>query len=171
MINDTTYATVDEAPPSGLAWRAKHIYRVPPAVNRGKRNVFVSVYRAGQMVRDGSIYIEWGWNGKGANEVALPVPCNKQEADYCADIPIFKGQEIWVRVLDGKGTPSDKVSGIRSDMPSDGEGDYEFHNSTAVTFEITIIAPPVIDNPPTAPSDDDRKALIAIREILRGRGL
>lgn len=178
MINDTTYATIDPAPESGLAWRVKRLHHLTGDENRGKRNIFCSVYQAGTLVRDGSVRIVWGWEGQHPWEMAYPAICNKTDPGYCADIEIDPGQKIWLMVDDGKGTPSDTVRGVESSMAGDGDGNREFHNSTAVTFEITIIAPPVIDNPPTIPTTGTWQEALAelahriklIEDVINAKG-
>lgn len=163
MINDTTYATVDEAPPSGLAWRVKRIHHLTGEQNKGKHNIFLRVYRAGEIIRDGSVVIRWGWEGQQANEISNPVSCKKNAPDPSCDIPIEKGQRIWIKVDDGKGTPTDIVRNLHAMMDVDSVGNFWGHHSTDVDFEITIIAPPVvIDNPPTIPTTGTWQEAVAV---------
>lgn len=152
--NNAPWVSVDQAPASGQAWRCTRIEHLAGFVNKGRHNIFIRVFRAGQIVRDGKVEIRWGWNGQRPDEVAKPAICDKRAPDPSTDIPIEKDQHIWIQVDDGKGTPSDKLINLHAVMDG-ADGNSWHHHSYDADFEISIasspVQPPVISEPPTIP--------------------
>lgn len=166
--NNAPWVSVDQAPNSGQAWRCTRIEHLPGSSNLGKHNIFIKVYRTGEIVRDGSVTIRWGWNGQRPDEIAKPAKCDKQAPDPSTDIPIEKDQHIWIQVDDGKGTPSDKLINLHAVMDGT-DGNSWHHHSYAVDFQIEIASPPppTTSEPPTIPNSDDRQLLLKIRDLLK----
>lgn len=148
----------------GLVWRAIVVRHLTGAENAGKHNVFADCLINGTVVRDGSVQIKWGWEGQEPDEPSPNKVCDKKAPDYATDIPINAGQIIWCEAL-GHNAPSDRVSGLTADLPSDGPGNDWRHNSWYVRFELQMSIPPVPDKPEQGELEAMRADMQKISEI------
>lgn len=131
VISNADWVKVTRAQTSGLAWRAKGIRHLSPEENGGRHNVFVSATVDGNEVRNGSVYIAYGWEGQDPGEKVSQIPLNKTAPDL-SDIPVFPNQKLWVTLIDAGNFPSDIVSNLHGDLP-DENGDLH-HHSYIVSF-------------------------------------
>lgn len=163
MINDTTYATNAPwvtrtiAPPSktGLTWRLTKVERLTAAENAGRQNVFIELKIAGQIIYSG-VMIRYGWDGQTNDQKVQPKQLDKRPPDPSTDLVIGKHMHLWFEVVDPSGNGSDRASNFHDEAPDGTQGGEWGHGSYRVVMEllpdaITIISPPVIDNPPTIP--------------------
>lgn len=128
---------VEQAVPNatGFVWRAMRIEHVPASENGGRHHVYLDVLgRFGDDLRsDPAIQIVWGWVGQRVDEPSQPVRLEKKPPEHAANIPIEKGQRIWMRV-DGYGYPSDIVRELHAMHPDEGPGATMGHHSFVVIF-------------------------------------
>lgn len=147
MINDAPWTEIEYANP-GRCWRVTKIHHLTPQENGNKHNIYVNVYADGKDVRDGKIALKWGWKGQGTNEPSPAVYFTKPANEPGTNLPIFKGQRIWIQIYDGI-YPSDKVSNLYAEFDLDNiPGNSIEHNSYLIEFALQndgVVTPPPID--------------------------
>lgn len=151
--NNAPWISVTPATTDGLAWRVTKVHHLTGAENQGRRNILIELVIGGLVVyKNEGLSIRWGWDGQHADEAQPLRKLDKQPPDPSTDIPIDPGQHIRIEVVDKMGFPSDVVSNIHAELPSDGPGNEYHHNSTYVRLELlkgNAVQPPII--PPVLP--------------------
>ncbi len=137
-------------------WKVKKIWHLPPQENRGKHNIFVNIYKDGIDFRNPNFVIKSGWNGQHPDESSKDAKFDKPKNEPGADVPIEKGQEIWIKIWDG-GSDSEVVMNLKANFEDNsGEGNSLHHHSYLVEFEYrqgdieilpVVINPSIVENP------------------------
>lgn len=169
-MNDAPWVTTEPTQAAGLAWRCTKIHHLTPAETAGRHNVFIWCVIGGNVVRDGSLQIKWGWEGQRPGELSPDKICDKRAPDPSTDIPIERGQHIWCRVHDDKhGFASDIVRNLHAELPGPGGGSDWQHHSYDVYFELiqSNVVPPV--TPPPSNCDEVVKQLADTQAKLASR--
>jgi hypothetical protein len=112
-------------------YRAIGVHHLTPDENHGLHNVYLDVINSrGDRIR--GIPVAYDWRGRRPDEDAPPVALDKPDDEPGANIPIGLNQFITVWVA-GSG-PSDKVTGLATVFPDEGDGNYMGHHSWLVVF-------------------------------------
>ena len=75
----------------------------------GKSHVFfVSAQVDGYEIKDGSVKVQYGWEGMKDEDKTDPVPLGKREPDY-VEVPAAPGTLCWLTIDDGGQFTSDTV--------------------------------------------------------------
>lgn len=133
-----SYGVIIHETPMKPAWIARYVRHLPPAENRGKRNVYVDVLKPdGSRDKNPSLRINWSWEGRRPEEAAPPYPLDKGAGEPMGNIPLNAGQKMYVWIT-GDGVASDVVDGISSDHPDEGNGNTRFHHSFHIVFQKVV---------------------------------
>lgn len=133
------WVKISEINQNGIAWRCTRIRHLSGADNAGRHNVFIYLYegraadRLPVQVYSGPA-IRYGWEGQHPDELQQPKTLDKKPPDPTTDIAIETGMHVWIEVVDPRGYPSERVSNLHAEMPSDGSGNEYHHHSYAVEF-------------------------------------
>lgn len=146
MTSNAPWVTIEPAKSNGLTWRCTMVHWLTPAENGGRHNVFIDAYVQGVAIRNGALYAEWGWEGQQQGQLSPNVRLDKKAPDPCGDIPINKGQHIWLRIVGSEGYPSDTVRNLHSEIVGE-NGNSLYHNSYYVRFDLL----PDTSTPPQPP--------------------
>lgn len=109
------------------AWKCVLIHALTSDEEQGSHNLYIDLIdKSGVRLQPTpSISIEYGWDGMQSNEKPPFAPLEKNSPEPLANIPIYRGQRLWVGVKDTVG--SDIAQGFTSDP--DG------HQSIYVVFQ------------------------------------
>ena len=130
-------------------WKINSWRQLSPAENQGKHNIYIDALINGNKQR--GLTVIWGWKGQRKDELSPPVKMDKPLNEPGCNIPIEKGQEIWIEIQDAK-YPSERIEGF------DTISDISWgHVSYYVQFELVTNN----EQPPTKPSTDELMKQIA----------
>lgn len=148
--SNAPWVTIEPARANGLVWRCTVVHWLEPEINKDRHNVFIDAYVQGVAIRNGALSAMWGWKGQRDDEQSPPVKLDKKAPDPCGDIPIEKGQHIWLRIVGSEGYPSDIVRNLHAEMDGTGGNDWH-HHSYYVRFDLS----PDTSTPPQPPQPVD----------------
>lgn len=87
-------------------WKVAKIHHLTPEENRGRHNIYIDALdEQGQRLQGQRLH--WGWDGGGAQ---MPLNMDKPAGEPMCNIPIFRGQVIYVSM----GEKSPTVVGLHS---------------------------------------------------------
>ena len=127
------YGVRIESPIGDVEWKAVEVRHLLPEENRGRHHVFVDAVDAnGDRVQDG--LLTWGWYGGDQMDA---IKMDKPAGEPMCNIPIFRGQMVWVAM---PGRKSDRVLGMHTSHGDElGPGgeiwSSEGHHSFYVKFQ------------------------------------
>ncbi len=159
MEKSENWIRIQRANTKGVAWRCVEARHMTPEETQGKHNIYVSAQVEGQEIRDGSLYIVWGWDGQDQKEPAQPIKMDKKDPDF-SDVPIFPGQRIWVGIRDAASLPTDTVHNLHGEM--DGDGWNMHHHSYFIRF--VLMRGEFAEAPPVQPAEYEESLM---DEVLR----
>ena len=105
------------------AWRCVLIHEMSDDEEQGSHNVYVDLIdNDGRRLQPTpAVAIEYGWDGMQSNEKPPFAPLEKQSPEPLANVPIYRGQRLWVGVKDAIG------SDIAQNFTSDPDGHQSFY--------------------------------------------
>lgn len=158
----TLRASLGTAP----AWRAVVVAALPAELNGGNHHAYVDVIdEAGAVIQNPDwLTVSWDWAGRTDDQAHDPKPFDKPAPEAGANLPLWPGQMVALRILDKRGLASDVVTGLSSEIgtPSPDGLNRPGHYSYYLVFQrITGQGmPPVVPVPLTLESLDKRLSLV-----------
>lgn len=135
--NDVPFAEVKSAG-DGEAWKCVLLHRLYPEENASNHNIYIDlidefgVYYSADSAA--GIHFQYSWEGMQENEKPPLGKFEKQQPEPLGNVPMYKGQRMSVMVYDGSAL-SDVVSGLHTNLPSDGDGNSPGHHSYWIVFQ------------------------------------
>lgn len=110
-------------------WKVLEARHLTGAENHGGHYVYVDVCdAAGNDLRGTGVHALFGWEGMNEEEKPNPVALDKPTGEPAGNFVLYPGMKAWVEVQ-GLGLPSERVVGLHTAYPSDGEGnDFGLHS-------------------------------------------
>lgn len=145
---------------SSWVYRAVSVRRLSAKENHGNHHVYVDALDTdGRRVP--GLKIGFTWVGRKDDEPAPPAAMDKQPGEAMGNLPIFWGQvvDVWL-----EGQASDKVTGLHTVYPSDGEGNGSGHHSFKVVFQLEqqgVTPAPEPASPNNSSKDAEQDARLA----------
>jgi len=105
------------------AWKCVLIHEMSGDEEQGSHNVYVDLIDKDgvRLQPTAAIAIEYGWDGMQSNEKPPFAPLEKSSPEPLANIPLYRGQRLWVGVKDVIG------SDIAQNFTSDPDGHQSFY--------------------------------------------
>lgn len=109
------------------AWKCVFVHALSNEEEQGAHNVYIDLIDEGghRLQPTVAIAIEYGWEGMRESEKPPLAPLEKSSPEPLANIPLYRGQRLWVGVKDVIG------SDIAQNFTSDPDG----HQSCYVVFQ------------------------------------
>lgn len=105
------------------AWKCVMIHEMSSDEEQGSHNLYIDLIdKDGKRLQPtAAIAIEYGWDGMQSNEKPPFAPLEKSSPEPLANIPLYRGQRLWVGVKDVIG------SDIAQNFTSDPDGHQSFY--------------------------------------------
>lgn len=117
-------------------WKVVEARHLTGAENQGRRNVYVDVVDSQEQdLRNTELLLLYGWDGMQPEETPTPVKLDKPLGEPAGNIALFIGMRAWVEIQ-GCGLPSERVTGLRTDLPADDTGNEFGEHSFYVKFKL-----------------------------------
>lgn len=117
--------------PGAWFWKAVHVHHLTPAENQGRNHLWVDVRdENGQRLMGSRVRVLWS---RGEGEIRIEKPPHEPGGN----MPLYRGNVYTVEALGmpGETLPSDRVVGIHTNHPGEGEGNDRFRHSFYVVFQ------------------------------------
>ena len=152
----------------GPAWRCVFIHSMTDAEEGDTHNVYVDLLDAEgkSITATDRIRIQYGWENMAADVGNLYAPCEKLAPEPLANVPIFRGAHVWVKV-DFLGVPSDRAFGFNID-PDGHESFYAVFQ--AIDEDALPVAPRTVNVPVDMLFDVEAKLKGALTDVQIMRG-
>ena len=105
------------------AWKCVFVHALSNEEEQGAHNVYIDLLDPDghRLQPTAAIAIEYGWDGMQSNEKPPFAPLEKLSPEPLANIPLYRGQRLWVGVKDAIG------SDIAQNFTSDPDGHQSFY--------------------------------------------
>nr|WP_290665250.1 hypothetical protein [Ardenticatena sp.] len=154
-----------DVPPGAWFWKAVYVHHLTPAENQGRNHLWVDVRNEnGERIMGSRVRVFWAG---GEGEIRIEKPPHEPGGN----MPLYRGNVYTVEALGvpGETVPSDRVTGIHTNHPGEGEGNDRFRHSFYVVFQRARQPAPATTQEKPLPryvlfgSPDDRRTETVLR--------
>ena len=105
------------------AWKCVFVHALSNEEEQGAHNIYIDLIDEGgrRLQPTAAMAIEYGWDGMRESEKPPLAPLEKPSPEPLANIPLYRGQRLWVGVKDVIG------SDIAQNFTSDPDGHQSFY--------------------------------------------
>lgn len=138
---------VERTPALISAYRLTRFYHLPPEENRGRQNVYVRVWDAeGRRLQADGLRIKAV--GFTTQYIPLDKASSPMETGH-GDVPLWANDTLTISIIDKLNHESDRVVGLHTRHPDEGNGNSYGHHSFLLEFTLRAVG----EVPPTLPPE------------------